>query len=161
MGSSVIWEVLQGSVIVCSGRMIQSHPYTYMYAAMHWEVVLRSSIQVASGGLSVILDSIVVSIPACHAGDQGSIPCRGDVSFRVAQRYTNTVVPSTGRPVAGAAQPTRAPMLTHSSVPLLSTHRLQVLGFVGLLEEHQTVQKTCIGRESNPGRPRGRRAFYH
>ena len=22
-------------------------------------------------------DSIVVSIPACHAGDQGSIPCRG------------------------------------------------------------------------------------
>ena len=23
------------------------------------------------------LDSIVVSIPACHAGDQGSIPCRG------------------------------------------------------------------------------------
>ena len=26
-----------------------------------------------------ILDSIVVSIPACHAGDQGSIPCRGVV----------------------------------------------------------------------------------
>ena len=26
-----------------------------------------------------ILGSIVVSIPACHAGDQGSIPCRGDV----------------------------------------------------------------------------------
>ena len=24
-----------------------------------------------------ILVSIVVSIPACHAGDQGSIPCRG------------------------------------------------------------------------------------
>ena len=24
-----------------------------------------------------VLDSIVVSIPACHAGDQGSIPCRG------------------------------------------------------------------------------------
>ena len=24
-----------------------------------------------------LLDSIVVSIPACHAGDQGSIPCRG------------------------------------------------------------------------------------
>ena len=24
-----------------------------------------------------ILGSIVVSIPACHAGDQGSIPCRG------------------------------------------------------------------------------------
>ena len=26
---------------------------------------------------SPVLDSIVVSIPACHAGDQGSIPCRG------------------------------------------------------------------------------------
>ena len=26
-----------------------------------------------------ILGSIVVSIPACHAGDQGSIPCRGGV----------------------------------------------------------------------------------
>ena len=26
-----------------------------------------------------ILGSIVVSIPACHAGDQGSIPCQGDV----------------------------------------------------------------------------------
>jgi hypothetical protein len=24
-----------------------------------------------------IRDSIVASIPACHAGDQGSIPCRG------------------------------------------------------------------------------------
>ena len=24
-----------------------------------------------------ILGSMVVSIPACHAGDQGSIPCRG------------------------------------------------------------------------------------
>ena len=27
----------------------------------------------------IILDSIVVSIPACHAGDRGSIPRRGDV----------------------------------------------------------------------------------
>ena len=26
-----------------------------------------------------ILDSIVVSIPACHAGDRGSIPRRGDI----------------------------------------------------------------------------------
>ena len=26
----------------------------------------------------IILDSIVVSIPACHAGDRGSIPRRGD-----------------------------------------------------------------------------------
>ena len=28
---------------------------------------------------SPVLDSIVVSIPACHAGDQGSIPCRGEL----------------------------------------------------------------------------------
>ncbi len=27
---------------------------------------------------SLILDSMVVSIPACHAGDRGSIPRRGD-----------------------------------------------------------------------------------
>ena len=29
-----------------------------------------------------ILGSIVVSIPACHAGDQGSIPCRGAHVFQ-------------------------------------------------------------------------------
>ena len=28
-----------------------------------------------------ILDSIVVSIPACHAGDRGSIPRRGGITF--------------------------------------------------------------------------------
>ena len=28
-----------------------------------------------------ILDSIVVSIPACHAGDRGSIPRRGGTHF--------------------------------------------------------------------------------
>ena len=28
-----------------------------------------------------LLDSIVVSIPACHAGDRGSIPRRGEVFF--------------------------------------------------------------------------------
>ena len=35
-------------------------------------------------GLStcIVLGSIVVSIPACHAGDQGSIPCRGDIFYR-------------------------------------------------------------------------------
>ena len=34
-----------------------------------------------SGQTCSILDSIVVSIPACHAGDQGSIPCRGASFF--------------------------------------------------------------------------------
>ena len=28
-----------------------------------------------------VLGSIVVSIPACHAGDRGSIPRRGDFFF--------------------------------------------------------------------------------
>ena len=28
-----------------------------------------------------VLDSIVVSIPACHAGDRGSIPRRGDYFY--------------------------------------------------------------------------------
>ena len=31
--------------------------------------------------LSRVLGSIVVSIPACHAGDRGSIPRRGGVEF--------------------------------------------------------------------------------
>ena len=30
-----------------------------------------------------VLDSIVVSIPACHAGDRGSIPRRGGILFTV------------------------------------------------------------------------------
>ena len=31
------------------------------------------------GGTFSVRDSIVASIPACHAGDRGSIPRRGDV----------------------------------------------------------------------------------
>ena len=34
-----------------------------------------------------ILDSIVVSIPACHAGDRGSIPRRGDFLFFISHLY--------------------------------------------------------------------------
>ena len=30
---------------------------------------------------SSILDSIVVSIPACHAGDRGSIPRQGELFY--------------------------------------------------------------------------------
>ena len=39
---------------------------------------LHGTAQDLTHQLSVILDSIVVSIPACHAGDRGSIPRRGD-----------------------------------------------------------------------------------
>ena len=34
---------------------------------------------IACKALSFVLGSIVVSIPACHAGDRGSIPRRGEV----------------------------------------------------------------------------------
>ena len=34
-----------------------------------------------------LLDSIVVSIPACHAGDRGSIPRRGALIFVMAFRF--------------------------------------------------------------------------
>ena len=35
--------------------------------------------------LSSVLDSIVVSIPACHAGDRGSIPRRGGFFLYILQ----------------------------------------------------------------------------
>ena len=36
------------------------------------------------GSIVVSIGSIVVSIPACHAGDRGSIPRRGDsFGFRI------------------------------------------------------------------------------
>ena len=35
-------------------------------------------------------------------------------------------------------------------------------GSTALLQlDGERKQNNCIGRESNPGRPRGRRAFYH
>ncbi len=39
--------------------------------------------------IHLILDSIVVSIPACHAGDRGSIPRRGDI-LHLTQRFSDT-----------------------------------------------------------------------
>ena len=55
---------------------------------LRWEFV-RSQVgyaqiyipQYISRWLSSILGSIVVSIPACHAGDRGSIPRRGGLQF--------------------------------------------------------------------------------
>ena len=35
---------------------------------------------------ALILDSIVVSIPACHAGDRGSIPRRGGIVLTKLER---------------------------------------------------------------------------
>ena len=36
----------------------------------------------------LILGSIVVSIPACHAGDRGSIPRRGGLQFFFSKKCT-------------------------------------------------------------------------
>ena len=76
-----------------------------------------------------VLDSIVVSIPACHAGDQGSIPCRGAL---LGEKPKTIWVPwkQDGSTV---------------------THALQ--SFV--LE----VAKVLPDRESNPGLPRDRRGY--
>ena len=93
--------------------------------------------QVIATNIPVILDSIVVSIPACHAGDRGSIPRRGDNILQVQTlsslfwmkiAYMNDF------------------LATNSAAGCNLPHRLKT---------------RCIGRESNPGRPRGRRAFYH
>ena len=39
----------------------------------------RTCSALKKGGVQPVLVSIVVSIPACHAGDRGSIPRRGDI----------------------------------------------------------------------------------
>ena len=41
-----------------------------------------------------LLVSIVVSIPACHAGDRGSIPRRGANRFTLSSLVRSTVLPT-------------------------------------------------------------------
>ena len=41
----------------------------------------NESVRQNVSSLYVIFDSIVVSIPACHAGDRGSIPRQRDENF--------------------------------------------------------------------------------
>ena len=102
-------------------------------------------IQLLASHLSVILDSIVVSIPACHAGDRGSIPRRGDNIFHLvyAEQFSSLIVD-------------KVDMETKFS----SCIAFDVIAFICELQLFLLL-KRCIGRESNPGRPRGRRAFYH
>ena len=38
----------------------------------------------------LVLGSIVVSIPACHAGDRGSIPRRGGIFFFFISKFHST-----------------------------------------------------------------------
>ena len=70
-----------------------------------------------------------MSIPACHAGDQGSIPCRGAL---LGEKPKTTWVP--WRQVGSTV-----------------THALQS----SVLE----VAKVLPDRESNPGLPRDRRGY--
>ena len=63
---------------------IPSHSYigdSLELSRLERQCLLLEWKQVLACCLSVILDSIVVSIPACHAGDRGSIPRRGDNLF--------------------------------------------------------------------------------
>ena len=96
------------------------------------------SVQTVAGLIPVILDSIVVSIPACHAGDRGSIPRRGDNIFACSMTHLHELgalisdspnifvsyninpkhVASAGNRtraarVAGEHSTTEPPMLTH------------------------------------------------
>ena len=65
-----------------------------------------------------ILDSIVVSIPACHAGDPGSIPGREDLKH--AARLAQSVERWPFKPVVVGSSPTvGAPNVTKSIWALL------------------------------------------
>ena len=68
-----------------------------------------------------ILGSIVVSIPACHAGDQGSIPCRGG-SFNEhdIERNSFLKITSAHRAVIDSSQLTPRRHLTSVSYEALS-----------------------------------------
>ena len=54
----------------------QLYIYIYEGNAPHIYVSMRKN-----AAHICVLVSIVVSIPACHAGDRGSIPRRGDICF--------------------------------------------------------------------------------
>ena len=64
----------------------------------------------------VVLVSIVVSIPACHAGDRGSIPRRGDVASFLERQEGGPrgAVPSTPAPHADPDHPAQHGVLQQS-----------------------------------------------
>ena len=60
---------------------------TFLEKCISLSVQLRDSIIIMNSTTVVdILGSIVVSIPACHAGDRGSIPRRGGYVFTLCIR---------------------------------------------------------------------------
>ena len=57
----------------CSRKSESKSVLTYFSVGLAWHVLFVIE--------ACVLGSIVVSIPACHAGDRGSIPRRGGTSF--------------------------------------------------------------------------------
>lgn len=71
---------------------------------------LRPALGVAEGpgdreARAVVLVSIVVSIPACHAGDRGSIPRRGGESFLLVRSGPGRAGPATPAPSSSGDRP--------------------------------------------------------
>ena len=48
--------------------------------------------EIQTNAMSAVLDSIVVSIPACHAGDRGSIPRLGGTKTFFIDNWSNPLV---------------------------------------------------------------------
>ena len=63
--------------------------YATAFSCLQYDVFLyEEKMYLPSSTSYQILDSIVVSIPACHAGDRGSIPRRGDI-FSNLKKYSS------------------------------------------------------------------------
>ena len=130
-----------------------------------------------------VLGSIVVSISACHAEDRGSIPRRGELFFTYLIYLSLSLSLSLSLLHVRVAADDRAfsfPLPLPLPSPIESTldtssafsqrfchsHRRRRCDILPG-ERKEMRKKSCIGRESNPGRPRsavsltGRRAFYH
>ena len=52
-------------------------------------------------------------------------------------------------------------ILGHSDGAKRNFHRSGDYPLISHPKSHQADELVCIGRESNPGLPRGRREFYH
>ena len=65
--------------------------YATAFSFLQYDVFLyEEKMYLPSSTFYRILDSIVVSIPACHAGDRGSIPRRGDILSNL-KKYSSEV----------------------------------------------------------------------
>ena len=86
---------------------------------------------------SSVLDSIVVSIPACHAGDRGSIPRRGDYFLHA---YFRELHVKSLSEVGFEPTPTFVDQNTHSATVLQRRFSLES----GALDRSAILTDTCI-----------------